>query len=146
MKNPLILILALAAFLVSPAPAADPIPDLKGKWVSEYPVHFHHGTGSSKQTLIFESQKGEGFRGVREWTRTDFTPAKKDGAAPKKKVDQVAFAGVVGFDGKTLHFADHGQITHIQAKLTSADEMQVVFVMPGDPAVAFRATFKRVKS
>ena len=145
MTTPLVLAVALGALLAGPVSAAEAIPDLKGKWVSEYPAHFHLGTGSAKQTFIIESQKGEGFRGVREWTRTEFIPAEKDGPVPAKTTEKVAFAGVVGFDGKTLHFASQGDPTHITAELISAEEMQVVFVKPGDPAVAFRAIFKRVK-
>lgn len=131
--------------ITSPVLAADSVPDLKGTWVSEYPIQLHHGSGNAKQTLIIEEQKGEGFRGVREWTRTNFSPTEKDGREPAKKMEKVAFAGVIGFDGKALHFASQGETVHITAQLTGADEMQVIFVKPGDPAVAFRATFKRVK-
>lgn len=74
-----------------------------------------------------------------------FYPRKKRRGGSEKKTDKVPFAGVIGFDGKTLHLADKGQMTHITAKLLSPDKMQLVFVMPGEPALAFRATFKREK-
>jgi len=145
MKIPSIaLAFALLGCLSSPLSAADPkAPNLVGTWVAEYPVHFHHGKGQAKQTIVIEEQYPQGFRGVREWTRTDFTPA-KSAKAPAKKAEKVAFAGVIGFDGKTLHFADHGQMSHATAKLVGPNEMEVIFVKPGEPAVAFRAKFRRL--
>jgi hypothetical protein len=147
MKSPFILTLAAISLLTLSARAAEDskFPDLKGTWVSEYPVYFHNGSGHAKQTLLITEQEGEGFRGVREWTRKDFAPGKEGAKAPKAETEKVPFAGVIDFDGKTLHIVDHGQTSHLKAKLISPDKMQVIFLMPGKPTVVFRATFERVK-
>ncbi|CAN5325657.1 hypothetical protein BH09VER1_BH09VER1_37650 [soil metagenome] len=146
MKTPLLLILALATclFTAIPASAAPKSPDLKGTWVSEYPVSLHHGFGHSAQTITITEQSDANFRGYREWTSKKFIPGKNATKLTKTK-DIVAFAGVVGFDGKTLYLADHGQASFITAKLTGPNTMQIIFVMAGEPAVAYRATFERAK-
>lgn len=143
MKNILPFTMVMSACLAVSALASD-APDLKGTWKAEYPVHHHNGTGQSAQAIIIEHQTAEGFRGVREWKRTEFVPA-AHAKEPEVKTGKVAFAGVIGFDGKTLHMADFGQNGFTEAVLTGPDEMEVIFLHSGDPAVAFRAKFKRVK-
>lgn len=147
MKSPkLLLTLALLAIVTVTAQAADAskIPNIKGTWVGEYTVYHHDGVGTSVQTLTITDQGPTGFRGVREWSRKSFTPAQGT-KQPPLKTKKNLFAGTIGFDDKTLYFADQGQNSYLIGELIGPDKMRIVFLMSGDRAVAFRAVLKRVK-
>lgn len=147
MKLPkLLLAVAFLSIVTISARAADSskIPNIKGTWVGEYTAYHHDGVGTSVQTLTITDQGPTGFRGVREWTRKSFTPAHGT-KQPPLKTKKNLFTGVVGFDDKTLYFADQGQSSYLIGELIGRDKMRIIFLMAGDRAIAFRATLTRVK-
>ena len=138
--------LALAACFAATAARAETMPDLKGIWTGESKIHFHHqAVGTSTQTMVIKQQSEEGFTGELEWNRSEYKPG-SDGAASKTTgKGKLEFAGVVGFDGKTLHIVTHGpQENRMEAKLISPNEMEVIVTVDTENhAMAFRAKLTR---
>jgi hypothetical protein len=130
---------SIAFFAGVPAVAQD-VPDIVGTWTGSFTL-MHH-TGPAEQTLQFKvlSQDGALLRGEKAWRIDSGTPGGVNGESRTEAVEPLV--GVIGFDGQ-IYFGEQDDSGLYFGRLTARDTLQLIYVVAGDLATAYRAELTR---
>lgn len=144
-----VLAVAVAACLGhSPAgaeePAGFPVPDLTGVWTGPYQVIRSNGRAEGVLTLEVTEQDGPLLRIEKSWeVAPGGAPGDVGGELVTRATEQLV--GVVGFDGREVHFAEQGDGGVYSGRLTGPDTLELLYVESGHQATAYRLVMTRTE-
>ncbi len=126
----------------------DSLPNLVGTWSgvegkAYLKAFFHEGHRVGGIELRITEQDGAYFRGVNAWEHTDAKEALTEFEGKRIASAEEPFVGVIGWDGKTLYIAEHGDTGYIHAYLEGPDTMKAVYTESGPNALVIRFSLKR---
>lgn len=137
-------ILATLSSLSCAAMAEEAVPDLVGTWTGAMKEMRWEGPAEGPLEIRITEQDGPLLRGEKGWT---LAPGSTPGSVEGKLVTEAVepLIGVIDFDGKTIHFAEQGDVGTYHGRLVDADTMELVYVEAGDVATIYRVLLKRTK-
>ena len=120
---------------ITPAETPSSIPNLVGVWTGTTVGHTENYGYREQVTARYNitEQKGQSFTGYKAYVMGD------------GKEGHEYLSGVISFDGKSIYMADHDDGV-ISGQLMGPNEVELIYVMDGDNAMALLIHLTRDKN